>query len=163
MPRTAFIIAADEDMIRHSVAKHFKDPQASHVRDYLDKVIQVPLHVPQVGADDLRAYMYSLFVGLEAPNKLQEVQAKLMSALQNSWKERPSTKQKSQGLRAAHPSCLTTWQSQIASPQFWSGAQYPGQSPYRETARQCGVFAPHARRKSQNECGLGDTRQARSI
>ena len=58
MPRTAFVIAADEDMIRHSVARHFDDPNTAHVRDYLDKVIQVPLRVPQVGAEDLRAYMY---------------------------------------------------------------------------------------------------------
>jgi predicted KAP-like P-loop ATPase len=86
MPRTAFIIAADEGMIRHSVAKHFNDPQASHVRDYLDKVIQVPLRVPQVGSEDLRAYMYSLFVGLAAPAKLPEVQPRLLAALQGSWK-----------------------------------------------------------------------------
>lgn len=86
MPRTAFIIAADEDMIRHSVAKHFNDPNAAHVRDYLDKVIQVPLRVPQVGAEDLRAYMYSLFVGLAAPGKLADVQKHLMAALQQGWK-----------------------------------------------------------------------------
>jgi predicted KAP-like P-loop ATPase len=86
MPRTAFVIAADEDMIRHSVAKHFNDPNASHVRDYLDKVIQVPLRVPQVGAEDLRAYMYSLFVGLAAPDKLGVVQERLMTALQGGWK-----------------------------------------------------------------------------
>src|SRR5450432_3767946 len=86
MPRTAFVIAADEDMIRHSVAKHFDDPNASHVRDYLDKVIQVPLRVPQVGTEDLRAYMYSLFVGLAAPDKLAAVQAHLMGALQQGWK-----------------------------------------------------------------------------
>lgn len=86
MPRTAFIIAADEDMIRHSVAKHFNDPNAAHVRDYLDKVIQVPLRVPQVGTEDLRAYMYSLFVGLAAPDKLADVQKHLMAALQQGWK-----------------------------------------------------------------------------
>jgi len=85
MPRTAFVIAADEDMIRHSVAKHFNDPNAAHVRDYLDKVIQVPLRVPQVGTEDLRAYMYSLFVGLAAPDKLDAVQAHLMAALQRGW------------------------------------------------------------------------------
>ncbi|MDD2467463.1 MAG: P-loop NTPase fold protein [Desulfobulbus sp.] len=85
MPQTAFIIAADEGMIRHSVAKHFNDPQASHVRDYLDKVIQVPLRVPQVGTEDVRAYMYSLFVGLLAPSKVPDVQAKLMAALQGGW------------------------------------------------------------------------------
>ena len=86
MPRTAFVIAADEDMVRHSVAKHFKDPNASHVRDYLDKVIQVPLRVPQVGTEDLRAYMYSLFVSLVAPDKLGSIQVRLMTALQGSWK-----------------------------------------------------------------------------
>lgn len=86
MPRTAFVIAADEGMIRHSVAKHFADPQASHVRDYLDKVIQVPLRVPQVGEEDLRAYMYSLFVGLAAPAALPEVQRRLMRALQGGWR-----------------------------------------------------------------------------
>lgn len=86
MPRTAFVIAADEDMIRHSVAKHFDDPNAAHVRDYLDKIIQVPLRVPQVGAEDLRAYMYSLLVGLAAPGRLSEVQARLMAALQGGWR-----------------------------------------------------------------------------
>jgi len=93
MPRTAFLIAADEDMIRHSVAKHFQDPEASHVRDYLDKVIQVPLRVPQVGVEDLRAYMYSLFVGVAAPQALGEVQQFLLDALQNSWKGKSFTKE----------------------------------------------------------------------
>jgi predicted KAP-like P-loop ATPase len=86
MPRTAFVIAADEGMIRHSVAKHFDDPEASHVRDYLDKVIQVPLRVPQVGVEDLRAYMYSLLVGRAAPTALGAVQTRLMGALQGAWK-----------------------------------------------------------------------------
>src|SRR5450432_2350115 len=85
MPRTAFVIAADEDMIRHSVAKHFQDPQARHVRDYLDKVIQVPLRVPQTGAEDVRAYMYSLFVALFAKGKLPQVQVVLLQSLQESW------------------------------------------------------------------------------
>lgn len=86
MPGTAFVVAADEDMIRHSVAKHFHDPDASHVRDYLDKVIQVPFRVPRVGVEDVRAYMYSLFVQLAAPDRLAGVQAVLLEALQNGWK-----------------------------------------------------------------------------
>jgi predicted KAP-like P-loop ATPase len=86
MPRTAFVIAADEGMIRHSVAKHFDDPETSHVRDYLDKVIQVPLRVPQVGVEDLRAYMYSLLVGRATPASLVATQARLMTALQGAWK-----------------------------------------------------------------------------
>lgn len=82
---TAFVIAADEDMIRHSVTKHFGDINSRHVHDYLDKVIQVPLRVPQVSSEDVRAYMYSLFVGLLAPGKIETVQAHLLNALQTSW------------------------------------------------------------------------------
>lgn len=82
---TAFVIAADEDMIRHSVTKHFGDINSRHVHDYLDKVIQVPMRVPQVGPEDVRAYMYSLFVGLHAPDKLNAVQARLLDALQRGW------------------------------------------------------------------------------
>lgn len=85
LPGTAFVVAADEDMIRHSVAKHFSDPNAKHVHDYLDKVIQVPFRVPRVGVDDVRAYMYSLFTQQLAPAALGDVQAVLLRALQNAW------------------------------------------------------------------------------
>jgi predicted KAP-like P-loop ATPase len=81
---TAFVIAADEDMVRHSVSKHFGDITSRHVNDYLDKVIQVPMRVPQVGAEDVRAYMYSLFVSVQAPAKLLDVQKYLLDALQTS-------------------------------------------------------------------------------
>jgi predicted KAP-like P-loop ATPase len=89
---TAFVIAADEDMIRHSVAKHFSDPNARHVHDYLDKVIQVPMRVPQVGAEDVRAYMYSLFACRYASERLSAVQAHLLNALQNSWQGQTFTR-----------------------------------------------------------------------
>lgn len=85
LPGTAFVVAADEDMIRHSVARHFSDPNAKHVHDYLDKVIQVPFRVPRVGVDDVRAYMYSLFTQKLAPAALSSVQAVLLDALQNAW------------------------------------------------------------------------------
>ena len=105
LPGTAFVIAADEDMIRHSVAKHFSDPNASHVHDYLDKVIQVPMRVPQVGIEDVRAYMYSLFVSRAAPDRLADVQAHLLGALQNSWKGDTFTRDEIDNL-AGNPSGL---------------------------------------------------------
>lgn len=86
MPGTAFVVAADEDMIRHSVARYFRDPDNTHVRDYLDKVIQVPFRVPRVGIEDVRAYMYSLFVQLIVPERLGAVQAALLEALQHGWR-----------------------------------------------------------------------------
>lgn len=89
---TAFVIAADEDMIRHSVAKHFSDPNARHVHDYLDKVIQVPFRVPQTGVEDVRAYMYSLFVAKYARDKLPAVQDTLLKSLQESWQGKTFTR-----------------------------------------------------------------------
>jgi predicted KAP-like P-loop ATPase len=56
MPNTAFVIAADEDMIRHAVAYHFKNPGERHVTDYLDKLIQIPVRVPRLGVQEIRAY-----------------------------------------------------------------------------------------------------------
>lgn len=46
LPNTAFIIAADEEMIRSSVADYFKGASERHQIDYLDKLIQVPIRVP---------------------------------------------------------------------------------------------------------------------
>jgi hypothetical protein len=106
MPRTAFVIAADEDMIRHSVARHFDDPNTAHVRDYLDKVIQVPLRVPQVGTDDLRAYMYSLFVGDLTPDKLPVVQERLLAALQRNWSGETFTRKEIAELAGDPPDLL---------------------------------------------------------
>jgi predicted KAP-like P-loop ATPase len=106
MPRTAFVIAADEGMIRHSVAKHFDDPEASHVRDYLDKVIQVPLRVPQVGVEDLRAYMYSLLVGRVAPAALIATQIRLMTALQGAWKGETFDRSEIAGIAGDPPGLL---------------------------------------------------------
>lgn len=106
MPRTAFVIAADEDMIRHSVSKHFNDPNAAHVRDYLDKIIQVPLRVPQIGPEDLRAYIYSLFVGIIAPAKLGEVQSHLMTKLQAGWEGKTFEKKEVAQLAGDPPELL---------------------------------------------------------
>jgi predicted KAP-like P-loop ATPase len=57
MPKTAFVIAADEDMIRHAVAQHFHNPGERHVADYLDKLIQMPVRVPRAGVQEVRAYL----------------------------------------------------------------------------------------------------------
>ena len=63
MPKTAFVVAADEDMIRHAVAHHFHNPSQRHVADYLDKLIQIPIKVPRVGIQEVRAYLFLLLCG----------------------------------------------------------------------------------------------------
>ena len=59
---TAFVIAADNDMIKHAVRRHFDGVNDDLVTNYFDKLIQVPIRVPPLGTQEVRAYMMLLFV-----------------------------------------------------------------------------------------------------
>jgi predicted KAP-like P-loop ATPase len=88
LPRTAFVIAADEDMVRHAVATHFNNPSQRLVEDYLDKLIQVPIRVPKLGVQEVRAYMLLLFAeaaGVDA-GRLEDLRAFLIDQLRQAWK-----------------------------------------------------------------------------
>lgn len=61
MPNTAFIIAADEDMVRLAVSDHYKTSQNRLINDYLDKLIQVPIYVPRLGVAEVTSYLFLLF------------------------------------------------------------------------------------------------------
>lgn len=88
MPNTAFVIAADEDMIRHAVTQHFNNPGERHVVDYLDKLIQMPVRVPRAGVQEVRAYLFMLLaspsIDVEHREKLRLY---LIDKLQQSWKD----------------------------------------------------------------------------
>ena len=89
MPRTAFIVAADEDMIRHAVEHHFHNPSQTHVADYLDKLIQIPMRVPRVGVQETRVYLFLLLCSREIKSKenLEKLRIYLINKLRTSWKQ----------------------------------------------------------------------------
>ncbi|RWX35239.1 KAP family P-loop NTPase fold protein [Rhizobium leguminosarum] len=91
MPNTAFIVAADEDMIRLAVEKHFKDPGSQHITDYLDKLIQIPLRVPKLGLQEVRAYLFMLAAAKsDVPaDKVEALRAFLVQKLRRSWSDEP--------------------------------------------------------------------------
>lgn len=70
---TAFVIAADETMIRYAVKKHFPDVQEenenhfgySFADRYLEKLIQVPFRIPALGDVEACNYIMLLMVGSE--------------------------------------------------------------------------------------------------
>lgn len=88
LPRTAFIVAADEDMVRHAVASHFDNPSQRLVEDYLDKLIQVPVRVPKLGVQEVRAYMLLLFAEAAGADegKLETLRAEFVEKLRQAWK-----------------------------------------------------------------------------
>ncbi|MBX8802036.1 Qat anti-phage system ATPase QatA [Pseudochrobactrum asaccharolyticum] len=68
LPRTAFVIGADETMIRYAVTKHFPDLPAGaanqdYPRAYLEKLIQVPFRIPAMGEAETKTYLTLLAVG----------------------------------------------------------------------------------------------------
>lgn len=95
LTNTAFIIAADEEMIRFSVADYFKGASDRHQIDYLDKLIQVPIRVPKAGVREIRSYLFMLHaVEHRLPKeKLNALRNGLEKALQQSWKDEPISRE----------------------------------------------------------------------
>ena len=91
--RTAFIIAADEQMIRNSVRAHFANVELSEglVTSYFDKLIQIPLSVPHLGVAEVKIYLVMLFAELSQRkgeiNKdiWEKAKADLLSLLSSAW------------------------------------------------------------------------------
>lgn len=88
LKNTAFVVAADDEMIKHAVKAHFKDIDDGRVTNYFDKLIQVPIRVPPLGTQEVRAYMMLLFTeNSELPDHIkEEIRTKVCSQLGQTWR-----------------------------------------------------------------------------
>jgi predicted KAP-like P-loop ATPase len=88
MENTAFVIAADDTMIRYAVKRHFGDMSDEKlVTNYFDKLIQVPIRVPPLGTQEVRAYMMLLFIensDLDTQAK-EKIRSAVCAQLRRSW------------------------------------------------------------------------------
>lgn len=66
VPKTAFVIGADETMIEYAVRNHFPDlpntGAVSYARNYLEKLVQVPFRIPSLGHAETKIYITLLLV-----------------------------------------------------------------------------------------------------
>ncbi|MFE4835540.1 P-loop NTPase fold protein [Arthrobacter sp. NPDC056691] len=63
LKNTAFVIAADDTMIKHAVRRHFEGLDDDElVTNYFDKLVQIPIRVPAPGTQEVRAYLMMLFI-----------------------------------------------------------------------------------------------------
>lgn len=93
LPRTAFIIAADEEMIRHAVRHHFAGVEISEdlVTSYFDKLIQIPLRVPRLGHAEVKGYLVLLFAELEVKRgnltgaSYLKAKEAILASVKHSW------------------------------------------------------------------------------
>lgn len=91
LKNTAFVIAADDAMIKHAVRQHFAGVDEPLVISYFDKLIQVPIRVPPLGTQEVRAYLMLLFV--ENSTLLDEglketIRSKVCERLGQTWRGR---------------------------------------------------------------------------
>jgi predicted KAP-like P-loop ATPase len=88
LKNTAFVIAADDKMIKHAVKKHFEGIEDDLVTNYFDKLIQIPIKVPALGNQEVRAYMMLLFMENSALGEdvKEEIRKKVCTQLSLSWK-----------------------------------------------------------------------------
>lgn len=90
LPKTAFVVAADVDMVRHAVANHFSGASKKHVDDYLDKLIQFPVAVPRLGLQEVQAFLCMLVLSRSSvvdATALEDARVYLLGIIQNSWSE----------------------------------------------------------------------------
>ncbi len=68
VPKMAFIVAADQEMVRDSIAAGLGETRRSSrfARDYLDKIVQVPVGVPQPTQEDAECYVALLLAHRDA-------------------------------------------------------------------------------------------------
>jgi predicted KAP-like P-loop ATPase len=106
LKHTAFVIAADNEMIKHAVRKHFEGVSDDLlVTNYFDKLIQVPIRVPGLGTQEVRAYMMLLFVensGLDEQVK-ETIRAGVCQQLRQTWQGKRVDRAFVQSLHAGFP------------------------------------------------------------
>jgi hypothetical protein len=81
VPKTAFIIAADETQIREAVSIRFSPSsresddtgreRAPTATRYLEKLVQVPVHIPPLSHADIHGYLNLLFAQRHEPDTAQ--------------------------------------------------------------------------------------------
>jgi predicted KAP-like P-loop ATPase len=92
VPRTVFVIAADEEMLRLAVRKHFETAgqtlDENHLQSYYDKLIQLPFRIPSLTVPDVVIYM-TLLVLEQQPSldlvRLDAIREKLCGLLGMTW------------------------------------------------------------------------------
>jgi predicted KAP-like P-loop ATPase len=73
---TSFIIGADERQVMYAVRKKFPEIKGNKIdigKEYLEKIIQYPVKIPQLGVHEVQFYIMCLLLKHELKDKYEEV------------------------------------------------------------------------------------------
>jgi len=110
LKNAAFVIAADDQMIRNAVKKHFDGVDDEMTLSYFDKLIQVPIRVPPLGIQEVKAYIMLLYVensSLEPQHKI-DIRQKVCEQLKKSWQGEQVSRAFISGLGVTLPTPLVS-------------------------------------------------------
>lgn len=74
--KVAFIIGADERHISYAVKSKFKDVEGIQIdigKEYLEKLVQYPIHIPRMDIDETEVYIASLLLSAELKEENFEI------------------------------------------------------------------------------------------
>lgn len=106
MENTVFIIAADDSMIRYSVKEYFprvlekegEEPTKTidynqFSEKYLEKLIQVPMHIPRIGIKEAQMYVLLLMIQSQTgeSKELEHLADTVIKKLSKPWALEPLT------------------------------------------------------------------------
>ena len=99
-PRTVFILAADEAMIRRAVKARYGDDgiDEDRVTSYFDKLIQVPVRVPRPASNEVKNYLVLMLAemrvsdGTITKDEFESGYRELMKKIRRSWEGRLTKK-----------------------------------------------------------------------
>jgi len=94
--QTAFVISADPRIVRHAVALRYKEVSIAAdgdselneystsdlIRDYIEKLIQVPYYLPKLSPAEIETYMSLLFCAKELP---EDKMNSILAAHKECW------------------------------------------------------------------------------
>ena len=107
LKNTAFVIAADNEMIKYAVRRHFEGvpDNSSLITSYFDKLIQVPIRVPPLGTQEVRGYMMMLFVENSdvEPTVKEKIRVGICNQLRQTWQGKRVDRAFVQGLHERLP------------------------------------------------------------
>lgn len=117
MENTVFIIAADDSMIRYSVKEYFprvlekesEEPTKTvdynqFSEKYLEKLIQIPIHIPRIGIKEAQMYVMLLMIQSRTgeSKELERLAGAVIERLSKPWALEPLMPETIKGIMGDH-------------------------------------------------------------